>query len=49
MENLDFDVEFMPANTTKHLQPMDISVNRPFKGYIAELWEEYTASLEKMM
>ena len=45
IRELRFDLEPLPANTTGELQPMDISVNKPFKNFISIKWEEYAASL----
>jgi hypothetical protein len=38
---LGVDVEFLPANTTNKLQPLDLSYNAAFKGYYSALWEKW--------
>ena len=43
--SLRVDVETFPSNATKYLQPMDLSVNRPFKCYYSQRWEDYISSL----
>ena len=45
INKLNYDIETLPAKTTKFLQPLDLGVNRPFKKYISEEWEEYAARL----
>jgi hypothetical protein len=35
---------YFPPNTTGKLQPMDISVNKPFKNNIRQQWEEWISS-----
>ena len=37
----------IPGGTTKYLQPLDISVNRPFKNTIRSEWERWMTSGEK--
>ena len=37
----------IPGGTTKYLQPLDISVNRPFKVHIREEWEKWMSEGEK--
>ena len=37
----------IPGGTTKYLQPLDISVNRPFKVAIREEWEKWMGEGEK--
>ena len=37
----------IPGGTTKYLQPLDISVNRPFKIHIREEWEKWMSEGEK--
>ena len=43
---VDFDENFIyfPHNSTSKLQPMDISVNAPFKAKLRHIWEEWMAS-----
>ena len=38
------DVVIVPAGCTSLIQPMDVSVNRPFKAKLQELWVEWFAS-----
>ena len=38
---LNSDVEFLPANCTGQLQPLDIEVNRLFKELYSEKWENW--------
>ena len=37
----------IPGGTTKYLQPLDISVNRPFKVALRHEWEAWMTSGEK--
>lgn len=45
IEKFNYEVETLPPNSTKHLQPLDISVNRAFKAHISHKWEDFAASL----
>ena len=36
--NCNSDLLFIPAGCTPLVQPMDVSVNRPFKNKMQELW-----------
>ena len=45
IQGYNYDVETLPANTTKYLQPLDLSVNRAFKSYISDQWENYASNL----
>ena len=40
--------KFFPENTTGILQPMDISVNGPFKQYIRHQWEQWMSNQMKI-
>ena len=45
IQTYNYDVETLPPNTTKYLQPLDLFVNRPFKSYVSDQWENYASSL----
>jgi hypothetical protein len=44
IDSCNFDIWVLPANTTPHLQPVDISVNRPFKFSYHLLWSAWFES-----
>ena len=44
IRDLRFDILKFPADTTKYLQPMDLSVNRSLKNYYSQKWEDYITS-----
>ena len=44
IRELRFDIQKFPADTTKYLQPMDLSVNRSLKNYYSQKWENYITS-----
>jgi transposase-like protein len=39
--NLNTEVEFVPNGYTSALQPMDVGINKPFKGYTRRFFEEW--------
>jgi len=41
LREIRIDIEKLPSHTTAYLQPMDISVNSPFKHHYAEFWDTY--------
>ena len=43
----DTQVFFFPANSTKYLQPLDLGVNKIFKGKFKIFWEEWMANNNK--
>ena len=43
-EALKKEVSYIPGGCTSLVQLMDISVNKPFKGYIKEQWTQYMAA-----
>ena len=44
---LRFDILKFPAECTKFLQPMDLSVNRSLKNFYSHKWESYISSLSQ--
>lgn len=41
LENNHFDVVLVPANYTDHLQPLDISMNKPAKNFLRGRFEDW--------
>jgi hypothetical protein len=41
---LKLDVVFIPPGFTSSLQPLDVSVNKPFKDYYKAVWNEWMSS-----
>jgi hypothetical protein len=37
----NFDVKYLPPNTTSKLQPLDVGVNKPFKSQYSDLWNAW--------
>lgn len=46
LRTLRIDVKTLPPNTTCYLQPMDLSVNAPFKQYYNDQWDEYQMEVD---
>ena len=44
INKLGFDVLRLPPNTTAHLQPLDLVVNKPFQDYFNDCWESWISS-----
>ena len=42
----NLDVSYIPGGCTPLVQPMDVSVNKPFKGYIKEQWTQWMAAAD---
>ena len=40
--NLKTNLIVIPGGLTNQLQPLDVSVNKPFKGFMHEEWEKWT-------
>ena len=41
LQDLGFDVMFLPPNLTGELQPMDLTINKAIKERYSALWEEW--------
>ncbi|GFU89545.1 HTH CENPB-type domain-containing protein [Trichonephila clavipes] len=40
-------IAIIPGGLTKKLQPLDVSINRPFKSKVRKLWEQWMSDGEK--
>jgi len=40
LEDNHIDVVFIPVNCTDHLQPLDLSINKPAKDFLRGRFEE---------
>ena len=41
IKKCNFDLLILPPNTTSHIQPLDIGVNRSFKAHYARRWDDW--------
>ena len=41
ISKLGFQIEIIPPGTTGLVQPLDVSVNHPFKSYYSQCWQEW--------
>jgi hypothetical protein len=48
LRKLRIDVKTLPKNTTAYLQPLDLTVNGPFKQYYADYWNQYQLTLDQL-
>ena len=46
LEERGTDVSYIPGGCTPLVQPMDVSVNKPFKCYIKEQWTQWMAAAD---
>jgi len=44
LDHHSIDVVYVPANCTRELQPLDLSVNKPVKDFIKQKFQEWYAS-----
>ena len=46
LEDINTDVAIIPGGLTSQLQPLDVSINKPFKEKVRTLWSNWMAGEE---
>ena len=47
IKNLNYEIEFLPANCTGRLQPLDIGINKVLKEIYTAKWENWFQDIVK--